>query len=293
MAGNRRRVGVALLLDPPAAGEVDGLRRALGDGSRERIPAHLTLVPPLNLAGAALPDALAVLRQAAAGAPPALELTLGPVVTFAPVNPVLYLAVGGRDLARLGVLRDAVFRPPLARPLTWPWVPHVTVADEADAARIEAAVVALRSFALPLRFDRVVLLEYRQGKWAPLADAALGSPWRVGTGGFALTLDRSSMVDPEAAAVLELPGGAGARGGQDGEDEAAPGVGGVGEGAERGGPRRRPLVVTARAAGRPVGIAAAWDTPGGTRTAVWVPPGERGQGIGRHLRAALAAGIDR
>lgn len=269
MAGSRRRVGVALLLDAPVAAEVEGLRRALGDGARERIAPHITLVPPLNLPAAALGDALGVLRSAAAGAPPSLRLRLGPVATFAPVNPVLYLEVGGTDAAALGALRTAVFTPPLHREGSWPWVPHVTVADDADPERIAAAVVALRSYSMPVEVDRIVLLELQEGKWSPLADATFGPPWRVGTGGFAVTLDRSTMVDPEAAAVLELPAG----------------------GAARGGAGRR-AVITARADGRPVGVGAAWRASEEDYLAVWVPVGQRGYGVGRHVLAALGAATE-
>ena len=50
------------------------------------------------------------------------------------------LRVGGPGLESLQALRDRVFREPLARSLTWPFVPHVTVADEMAPDRIEAAV---------------------------------------------------------------------------------------------------------------------------------------------------------
>lgn len=39
-----RQLGVVLLIPPPIATEVDGLRRALGDGARPRIAPHVTLV---------------------------------------------------------------------------------------------------------------------------------------------------------------------------------------------------------------------------------------------------------
>ena len=96
----RRRLGVALLVPPPVAVEVDGLRRALGDPSRRRIPPHLTLVPPVNVREEDLGAALDVLRRAARAVPP-LDLRLGPAATFHPVNPVVYLAVGGA-VAALG-----------------------------------------------------------------------------------------------------------------------------------------------------------------------------------------------
>ncbi len=62
----RVRLGVALLVPPPFDTEIDGLRRALGDGALGRIPAHLTLVPPVNVREERLGEALAALRRAAA-----------------------------------------------------------------------------------------------------------------------------------------------------------------------------------------------------------------------------------
>ena len=45
----RSRVGVVLLVPSPIDREIDALRRAVGDGTYERVPAHLTLVPPVNV----------------------------------------------------------------------------------------------------------------------------------------------------------------------------------------------------------------------------------------------------
>jgi 2'-5' RNA ligase len=166
----RRRLGVALLVPQPVATEVDGLRRALGDGARARIPAHLTLVPPVNVAADALPDAVEVLRAAARATRP-FGLRLGPATTFAPVTPVVYLAVDG-DVDALRTLRDRVFVAPLSRPLTRPFVPHVTVADDMDPARIPAATAALADFVVDVQVEAVHLLEEGGGRvWQPIAEA--------------------------------------------------------------------------------------------------------------------------
>jgi len=168
----RRRLGVALLVPPPVAVEVDGLRRALGDPSRRRIPPHLTLVPPVNVREEDLGAALDVLRRAARAVPP-LDLRLGPAATFHPVNPVVYLAVGGA-VAALGALRERVFVPPLERTLAHPFVPHVTVADDLDPDRIRAALTALVDYVVDVRIDAVHLLEEgRDRVWRPIADAPL------------------------------------------------------------------------------------------------------------------------
>jgi 2'-5' RNA ligase len=170
------RLGVALLVPAPFDAEVDGLRRALDDGSLGRIPAHLTLVPPVNVREDRLGEALAVLRRAAAATRP-FTVFLGPPATFLPDTPTLHLPVTGDDPVR--ALRDRVFVDPLARPLTWPFVPHVTLADEADDDRIRTVVVALAGYRVEVTFDRVHLLREGPGRvWAPIADAPFAPAFR-------------------------------------------------------------------------------------------------------------------
>lgn len=212
----KARLGVALLLPAPVAAEIDGLRRALGDGARGRIPPHLTLVPPVNVRDDRFHDALAVLRAAAAATKP-FRLTLGPPATFHPVNPVVHLAAGG-DLDALHALRDAVFVEPLARTLTWPFVPHVTLADDMDPDRIPPALYALGDYRVEAAFDRVHLLQEGEGRtWSPVADATFRRPAVVGRGGLPLELSVTERLDPEAAALADLATGLAVTARRDGE----------------------------------------------------------------------------
>lgn len=202
----RARLGVVLLVPEPVATEIDGLRRGLGDGTLGRIPAHLTLVPPVNVALHRLDEAADVLRAAGAGCPGPLELTVGPAVTFWPVTPVIYLAVSGA-LARLHALRDRVFSEPLARPLTYEFVPHVTLADEVPAVeRIEAAVRALADYVRTVRFESLHLLREGPGRvWEPIAEAPLGPARVAGRGGLPIELTVSSYPDLTVSARLAGP----------------------------------------------------------------------------------------
>ena len=308
---SRHRLGVALLLDAPVADEVDGLRRGLGDRALGRIAAHITLVPPVNVRAADLPAALETVRRAAHTCGRPLELTLGPPDSFLPANPVVLLAVGG-DLAPLSRLRDDVFAGPLHRSLSWPWVPHVTLADDADPAGIEPALHALRHYRVPVSIDRVVVLEERRGpagrRWEPFADAALAPAALVGRGGLDLVLVRGRVIDPAAAALIHEAGypwspvaaeslpdafdGGGASSGA--SLEVSGGASSVGGASSRGG---EPIVVTGVVAGDLVGVAVVWRTDGGGRIVVAVTPGRRGSGMGRqllvHAEAAVrAAGWD-
>ncbi len=240
------------------AAEVDGLRRAVGDGSLHRIPAHLTLVPPVNVAEDRLPDALALVRDAAAASPP-VTLDLGPPGTFLPANAVLYLSVGG-DVAAVRTLRERVLREPLARATAWAFVPHVTLADEAPPEVIDAALAALSHYRVQVRFDRAHLLRQRRDRvWEPIAEAPLRAPAVVGRGGLELELTATAGLDPEAAAFLEAQG--------------------AGE---------SPFAVTARR-GRQV-VGAATGTVRGSLAQldrVVVDPAQQGQGVGPHLLAAV------
>jgi 2'-5' RNA ligase/GNAT superfamily N-acetyltransferase len=275
----RLRVGVALLLPSPVAEEVEGLRRASGDRSLGRVPPHVTLVPPVNIRHEDLGRALAVLRAAAAATARDVAVSLEAPTSFLPDNPVLYLPVGG-DVAAIHELRRRIWEPPLTRALTWPFVPHVTLADQAPRERIDAARMALAGYRNTVAFDRIHLLVERRGglpgrpgpRWQPLADAAFGPPAVVARAGpLALELVRSHQVDPEGAALLKA----------EGADLGVPPA-----------PIRGPEVVTARREGDVVGVAAGWLTGEGPTSTIFVAPVHRRQGIGRHLQGALAVAID-
>ncbi|HLI01067.1 MAG TPA: 2'-5' RNA ligase family protein, partial [Acidimicrobiales bacterium] len=231
-SSGRRRLGVALLLDPPHAAEVDGLRRAVGDRSLGRVPPHLTLVPPVNVRGRDLTAALGRLRAAAAAGGRPLRLTLGPPTTFLPANPVLYLPVGG-DLPELRRVHDTVFAGPLHRPLAWPWVPHVTLADDATPERIAAAMDALTGYQVVVDIDRLTMLEERSAtfapgergavrRWVPYADAALAPPAVVGRGGLEVTLVQGRVLGPDARRLIDELGELGDDGSGEGPADVEP-----------------------------------------------------------------------
>lgn len=257
----RLRLGVALLVPPPLGTEVDGLRRACGDGALGRMPPHCTLVPPVNVREEHLEDALAHLREAAAATRP-FRVELGPAETFLPDSPVLYLAVGGSGMEALVGLRDRVFAEPLSRPVTWPFVPHVTLAEEMEPARLEAAIHALANYRAEVTFERVHLLEEGEGRvWSPIADIAFAAPALVGRGGLDLELAVSDAIDPEGRAF----------------------------GRREWGPwDERPLAITARRDGRVLGTAEGWTHGGvGYLARLLVAAVARNEGAGTQLLAAF------
>jgi 2'-5' RNA ligase len=264
----RERFGVVLLVPEPEATEIDGLRRACGgDRAVRHVPPHITLVPPVNVRADAVGPALAGLRAAAAtrAASGPLVLDLGPPTLFHPASETLYLAVAGDGLASL---RDAVFQPPLARTLDWPFVAHVTLAEGIGEARARAAADALADYAVTVTVDRIhVLREHHEPggrRWRPVADMPFARPAIVGRGGIELELARSWLVDPEAGEITR-------------SDAPAP-AGAVSR------------VVTARRGGRVVGVAQGWERdgePGMVR--IDVVEDHRDLGVERQLRLAFDA----
>jgi 2'-5' RNA ligase len=276
------RLGVALLVPEPVSTELDGLRRACGDGALDAVQPHLTLVPPVNVSRSRLGDALAVLRAATARVR-SLTLSLGPVTTFLPDSPTLYLTVHGEQLETLHRLRDSVFRPPLERTLTFAFVPHVTIAESMEADRLHAAVTALRDYTASVTFDGVHLLQEvrddRGRRWMPIAAYRFGEPIVVGRGGLPVDLFVGDILDPEARDLLDqtLAEGSGHRLADQGADDDLATC-------------WRSLAVMARRRGELVGAVAGWTDGRCSRVdAIAVREPDRGQGIARHLYARFVA----
>lgn len=173
----RHRLGAVLLLPQQIASEIDGLRRALGVSPIERVPPHITLVPPVNVRDEDVDDAIALVRRVASDQTTRLHVTIGPVTTFSPVTPVVYLGVNGPDVDVIRRMRDELDSGPLAQKLTHPFVPHVTLSDEATDAEIHGALSSLTHYVEPVALDGITVLEQDDGDkmWRPIADAPFGA----------------------------------------------------------------------------------------------------------------------
>jgi 2'-5' RNA ligase len=172
----RRRLAVALVVPPPVAFEIDGLRRALGDRQLGRIDPHITVIPPINVREEEIADALAVVQAAASGREP-LELTLGPVETFGPTSPVRFLAVEPWD--PVVDLYRACWTGVLDREEKRSFHPHVTVdIDGGPRDGDDPALQVLRHYGATVTIDRVTVLEHvddpEQRRWEPYLSYRFG-----------------------------------------------------------------------------------------------------------------------
>lgn len=270
----RTRLLVAVLLEGPVAHEVTGLRRAL-TGAEGHLAPHVTLVPPVNVAEAARPEALALVREAAAEAAP-LSLALGPPAFFDRPRAVLYLAVGG-DVDGLEALRRKVARAPLDRPAARPprpFVPHVTLARGGGPAEAAERAALLGAYRALFTCRSIQLLEERQAaggrRWCTVSSEVLGGRAVRGRGGFEIDVQLADRLDPEVAAALEQEREA---------DERAAGP---------DGPGRRPFAFAARRHGALVGGATGVIDAGSCELDVLVVLAtERGLGAGSRLLEAV------
>ncbi len=169
-------------------------------------------------------------------------------------------------------LRDDVFRPPLERKLTWPFVPHVTLADGIEEDRVRAATSALDAYEREVTFESVHVLEEGEHRtWTPIAEARFEAPGVVGRGAPTMELELSvtDTIDDLTKTWLH----------------------------ERWPSPQRPLAVTARRAGDVVGVATGWtraDQGVANLSELFVDPAHRKEGIGSHLVASfLSAAAER
>ena len=269
----RRRLTVALVLTGAVADEIDGLRRGLGAKALERIAPHCTIVPPVNVREDCLEEALAVARGAAAKSPP-IVVDLGPVSTFWPRTPVLYLAVRG-DVSSIASLRSDLATGPLAPPTARrerEFVPHVTLDQKIEPSRLQHAMAALGDYRTSFCFERLTVLEQDDGhRWQPLADSPFGKPRVAGRGSLDLEISVVDRSDPFVAAWAEKQWEQYSR--------------------ERYGETVRPVTpfaVVARADNAPVGFAdgAIWGQVCRLGQII-VSPQWRGQGVGLHVLDAV------
>jgi 2'-5' RNA ligase/GNAT superfamily N-acetyltransferase len=205
----RARLAVALLFDHDTTAFVDALRAGLGERRPERIPPHITLVPPSDPPVAELVGIWEDLRSSVTDAPGSIGLELGPVATFAPRTPTIHLEVTGVNASAERALRglqEAVALPALRRRDRFGFHPHATLRTNASPARIEAAIVALEGLRRRCEVDRVTLLRHAPGpptRWDPIGEVRLAPRPTVQRGADRLEVDVSRVGDPSEQAFWE------------------------------------------------------------------------------------------
>ena len=159
-------IGVAIALPSHYAAQVRAVREAAGDPLAEVVPPHITLLPPTAVDVDSLDEVMRHLRDVAAGTSP-FEVRLDEVGTFRPVSPVVYLGLrSGAEECNLLQMRVRDRRGPLARSLSFPFHPHVTLAHEIADDHLDVAAAAGAELDVDFTAARLHLYRLRpEGVW--------------------------------------------------------------------------------------------------------------------------------
>ena len=195
-------IGVAIALPSHHAAQVRAVREAAGDPLAEVVPPHITLLPPTAVDVDALDEIMQHLRDVAAGTTP-FKVRLDEVGTFRPVSPVVYLGLrSGAEECNLLQMRVRDRRGPLARSLSFPFHPHVTLAHEIAEDGLDTA--ARKGADLTMDFTVTKLHLYRH-RSRPSRRTCSGYPASEGVWDVVAAFAFGGSLAADASAGTELP----------------------------------------------------------------------------------------
>jgi 2'-5' RNA ligase len=158
-------LGIVVPIPEPWAQLLVNWRSKVGDPQAALVPPHVTLLPPTEVPAADRPLISAHLAEVARGHPP-FDMHLCGTGTFKPVSDVVFIAVA-RGIGNCELLSNDIRRGPLARSLSFPYHPHVTVAHDVPEDMLELAYSGLSD--LSAEFRVTAFTEFEQtpgGAWA-------------------------------------------------------------------------------------------------------------------------------
>ncbi|MGI5206733.1 2'-5' RNA ligase family protein [Spirillospora sp. CA-108201] len=171
--GGSRTIGVAIPIPDPYGAFLQARRASFGDPLAHAIPTHITLLPPTEIPEAEIDAIEEHLRDVASTETP-FPIRLRGSGTFRPVSPVVFVAlaegIGGCERVQAKVLSG-----PLARPLPFPYHPHVTIAHHLPESVMDRAFKDLAGYSADFETWGFSLYEHgRDGVWRPQCDFVFG-----------------------------------------------------------------------------------------------------------------------
>ncbi|MEV0664478.1 2'-5' RNA ligase family protein [Actinomadura luteofluorescens] len=171
--GGARTIGVAIPIPDPYGAFLQARRASFGDPLAHAIPTHITLLPPTEVPESEVDAIEGHLRGVASTETP-FPIRLRGSGTFRPVSPVVFVAlaegIGGCERVQAKVLTG-----PLARPLPFPYHPHVTIAHHLPESVMDQAFKELAGYSADFEAWGFSLYEHgRDGVWRPQCDFIFG-----------------------------------------------------------------------------------------------------------------------
>ena len=160
----------------PVGEFVEKLRQELHP-AMSHMPAHLTILPPRELAGSEA-AALEFLEEACSHVIP-FDVELGDVETFLPTTPTVFIQVM-RAAYRMRELHDRLGDKMFYCNEIWPYIPHLTIVKtELDEEARVALMVARERWSefqgkRQVHLDELMFVRESGGRWQDLAPLPLG-----------------------------------------------------------------------------------------------------------------------
>ena len=170
-------IGVVVAVPEPWAQLLVDWRSKVGDPQATLVPPHVTLLPPTEVPAAERSTISGHLASVARAHPP-FAMHLCGTGTFRPVSDVVFVAVA-RGIGDCELLAGDVRRGPLARSLSYPYHPHVTVAHGVDPDMLELAYSGLADLSAEFTVEHFTEFEQTpSGAWAVAREYRLSGPPR-------------------------------------------------------------------------------------------------------------------
>ncbi|MBI1351093.1 MAG: 2'-5' RNA ligase family protein [Actinomycetales bacterium] len=169
--GSGHTIGIAVEIPEPYGSQLDAVRAEYAQDPDE-MPAHVTILPPVDIDDDLLDTVIAHLATVAGSTEP-FRLVLRGTGTFRPVSPVVFVAVA-EGISRCEQLERHVRSGALAVETRFPYHPHVTIAHDVADADLDEAFEKLEGFYADVQIDRLSLRELREGRWQMVREFVLG-----------------------------------------------------------------------------------------------------------------------
>jgi 2'-5' RNA ligase len=170
-------LGIVVPIPEPWAQLLVDWRAKVGDPQASLVPPHVTLLPPTEVEVADRTAISAHLAEVARNHPP-FEMHLSGTGTFSPVSDVVFVAVA-KGIGNCELIATDVRSGPLARPLSFPYHPHVTVAHDVPGDMLEFAYSGLADLSAAFPVESFTEFEQTEtGAWAIAHQYRLTGPPR-------------------------------------------------------------------------------------------------------------------
>ena len=164
-------IGVVLAIPSPHREAIDAAREQYEPAASD-LPAHVTIMAPIDVDAEAMPAVEAHLALVAASTAP-FRITMRGTDTFRPVSPVVFVAVTDGSAA-CEELEKRVRSGDMAVETRYPYHPHVTLAHDVAEPVLDRALAELAGFEASIDVSSVGLYEYLDGTWQLVREFPFG-----------------------------------------------------------------------------------------------------------------------